>query len=155
MDKCKSCGGVNFVKNGFVRGQQRYRCKDCRTNQIEGDKRLKYNNNIRNMALSMYLNSSGIRSIGRVLNVSPQLISQWVTKAGKIVENHMLEQQITPKNINILEMDELYTYVQKKRKKYEYGWLLIGTEAKLLHLTSVVELLKMQGNYTGKSIAIK
>jgi hypothetical protein len=115
----------------------------------------RYNNNIRNIALSMYLNSSGIRSIGRVLNVSPQLISQWVAKAGKIVENHMLEQQIIPKNINILEMDELYTYVQKNSKKYAYGWLLIGTEARLLHLTSVAAILKMQGNYTGKSTVIK
>jgi transposase-like protein len=149
MYKCQSCGGVNFVKNGFVREQQRHRCKNCGTNQVSGDKRLKYNNNIRNIAISMYLNSSGIRSIGRVLNVSPQLVSQWIVKAGKITENHMLKEQIEPPNIAILEMDELYTYVQKKSKKYEYGWLLIGTEAKLLHLTSVAERLKMHDNYTG------
>ncbi len=69
---------VHFVKNGFIRGNQRYRCKDCGTNQIIGDKRLKYNNNIRHTALTMYLNSSGIRSIGRMLNISPQLVSQWI-----------------------------------------------------------------------------
>lgn len=25
--RCKRCGGASFVKNGMVRGQQRYRCK--------------------------------------------------------------------------------------------------------------------------------
>ena len=126
MEKCKSCGGVHFVKNGFVRGNQRYRCKDCGTNQIIGDKRLKYNNNIRNTALAMYLNSSGIRSIGRVLNISPQLVSQWIAKAGKITEHHMLKEQIEPQNIAILEMDELYIYVQKKLKKTRIWQELLG-----------------------------
>ena len=31
-------------------------------------------------------------------------------------------------------MDELYTYIQKKSGKYEYGLLLIGTEMKLLRI---------------------
>jgi len=26
---CKRCGSVAFVKNGIVRGHQRYRCRDC------------------------------------------------------------------------------------------------------------------------------
>ncbi len=33
----------------------------------------------------------------------------------------MLKEQIEPQNIAILEMDELYIYVQKKLKKHEYG----------------------------------
>ena len=27
--RCKRCGEATFVKNGTVRGQQRYRCKAC------------------------------------------------------------------------------------------------------------------------------
>ena len=26
---CKRCSGSSFVRSGFVRGHQRYRCKDC------------------------------------------------------------------------------------------------------------------------------
>jgi transposase len=26
---CKKCGSASFVKNGFVRGLQRYRCRSC------------------------------------------------------------------------------------------------------------------------------
>ena len=44
-----------------------------------------------------------------------------------------------PKTIDILELDELYSYcydLKKNEKKREskYGLLLIGTEIKLLHL---------------------
>ena len=38
------------------------------------------------MALAMYLNSSGFRSIGRVLGVPFQLVHHWVRKARELVE---------------------------------------------------------------------
>ena len=38
------------------------------------------------------------------------------------------------RNIEILEIDELFTYVQKKLPESTYGLLLIGTEMKLLIL---------------------
>src|SRR5215213_2867357 len=30
--RCKGCGGEEHVKNGFMRGKQRYRCKACGLN---------------------------------------------------------------------------------------------------------------------------
>ena len=39
MVKCKKCKSENIVKNGKVRGKQRYLCKDCRYNFVEGDAR--------------------------------------------------------------------------------------------------------------------
>ena len=36
---CKKCNSENCVKNGFVRGKQRYCCKECGCNFIEGDAR--------------------------------------------------------------------------------------------------------------------
>ena len=38
--------------------------------------------------------------------------------------------------IQILEMDELYTYIKKNRIKSEYGLLSIGMHSVLLHLKS-------------------
>ena len=40
MKDCKSCGCCNYVKNGQARGKQRYRCKSCGYNFIEGDARV-------------------------------------------------------------------------------------------------------------------
>ena len=39
MGICKKCGSVNYVKNGYVYGKQRYKCKECGHNYIEGDER--------------------------------------------------------------------------------------------------------------------
>ena len=69
MKVCKFCDGKKLVKNGLVRGCQRYKCCDCNRVQIAGDKREKYDNKIKQTAVTMYLNSVGFRSIGRVLNV--------------------------------------------------------------------------------------
>jgi transposase-like protein len=30
--RCKGCGSEEQVKNGFMRGKQRYRCKSCGLN---------------------------------------------------------------------------------------------------------------------------
>ena len=149
MDHCKYCGHQSFVKNGFVRGFQRYRCRSCGRNQIEGDRREKYSNSLRKQALAMYLNGSGLRAIGRILNVPYQLVSKWIENAGKIVECELLKLQMQRREISILEMDELYTYVQKKKTEHAYGWLLIGTETKLLQLMSEEENGKTQGNSIG------
>ena len=37
--KCKHCKSGNTVKNGFVRGKQRYLCNDCKRTFTVGDKR--------------------------------------------------------------------------------------------------------------------
>lgn len=153
--ECKFCKSNRLVKNGFVReGQQRFRCVHCCRSQVEGDRRVKYSNALRQQAIAMYLNSSGIRSIGRVLGVPFQLVSRWIEHAGKMIEQEILQLRMTPRSISILELDELFTYIQKNSSKYEYGWLLIGTEMKLLRLTSGAASGKMRGNSTGKSIAI-
>ncbi len=155
MDACKFCGGERLVKNGYVRKVQRYRCAGCGKNQVRGDRRVKYDNATRKQALAMYLNSSGLRSIGRVLGVPFQLVSKWVADAGRIVEEEILKLRMNPRHVSILEMDELFTYVQKNSSRYAYGWLLIGTEMKLLRLTSAAGHGETRGNSTGKSTATR
>jgi len=135
MKECKFCSHKSLVKSGKVRERQRYRCKACSKNQIAGDERVKYDNKTRYMALAMYLNSAGFRSIGRVLGVSFQLVHYWVRKAGEMVEEEAAKRPNPSKEIAILEMDELYTYIQKKHGKSEYGLLWIGTEMRLLRIT--------------------
>ena len=36
---CKRCGSTAYVKSGFVRGHQRYRCRDCGCNFTDPPKR--------------------------------------------------------------------------------------------------------------------
>ena len=39
MPRCKNCGAEHAVKNGKVRGKQRFRCKECGLNFVVGDAR--------------------------------------------------------------------------------------------------------------------
>ena len=60
----------------------------------------------------------GKTSIERILKVSNVLILNWIKNIGKnierIINNNDIEKKKNKKNINILEMDELYSYVKKK-----------------------------------------
>lgn len=135
MKECRFCESNRLVKNGVIRGVQRYKCKECRRNQLPKDGRVKYSNKERYMAVAMYLNNVGFRAIGRVMQIPFQIIHGWIRKAGELVEMEVDKAPKTSRDISILEMDELYTYIQKKSGKYEYGLLLIGTEMKLLRIT--------------------
>ena len=74
----------------------------------------------------------GKTSIERILKVSNVLILNWIKNIGKnierIINNNDIEKKKNKKNINILEMDELYSYVKKNEIKLKYGLLLIETE---------------------------
>ncbi|WPX96192.1 IS1/IS1595 family N-terminal zinc-binding domain-containing protein [Candidatus Bandiella euplotis] len=136
--ECKYCKGKGVSKNGYARKKQRYKCKSCNKNFTEGDgrKNWKYGNKERSMVIKMYLNNCGIRRIAHILNIPLSTVFYWIKQAGKVVDEMVTNQKIEgdKKRIEILEMDELYTYVKKKRIKQEYGLLSIGTDSKLLRL---------------------
>lgn len=143
--KCpKCCSGLN-IKNGYVRNKQRYRCSQCRCNYTLGDNRNKHDNKIRKLAIRMYLNNCGFRRIAEILEVPLSTVFSWIKKAGQIVDEMVKTRQEQVGEIEILEMDELFTFVKKSlegTKKLEnsairtpeFGLLWIGTDLKLLRL---------------------
>lgn len=50
---CKFCKSKNVTKNGILRLKQRYKCKDCSKNYIDGDKRIKYDEKIKLQAITI------------------------------------------------------------------------------------------------------
>ena len=139
MEKCRHCGSERIIKTGHRDGQQKWRCKDCGKFQGEVDRREKYTEKERQTAIDLYLEGCGFRRIARILSgifnrhVCYQTVIQWIKKEAKRIEN------LEPKkegNIQILEMDELYTYIKKKQIKSEFGLLSIGAGFVLLRLKS-------------------
>lgn len=136
MECCKFCGHDGLVKNGFYAGKQRYKCKACLRSMTAGDRRVRYDHDKKIKVLKMYLEGVGIRSIERLEGVSSPLIIKWIRNASAIIQRKLAE--AAPKegleNIQILELDELFSYCQKKHEKSTYGLLLIGSETVLLTL---------------------
>ncbi len=134
MISCKHCGSKNRVKSGNVRGKQRYNYKECHKSYRSGDLREKYDVEKKLKVLSMYLEGVGIRSIERLEKVPNPLIIKWIRKYSDIIKQRLNLTEVPDdiKKISIIELDELFTYCQKKLTKSTYGLLLIGTEIKLL-----------------------
>jgi transposase-like protein len=136
MLRCKHCGSEEKVRNGCPNGKQRYKCKECGKNYVSGDSREKYSNDKKLKVVRMYLEGIGIRSIERLEGVSNPLIIKWIRKFSKSLKRKLNEVNIPQdaKQISIIELDELFSYCQKKLTKSTFGLLLIGTEIKLLIL---------------------
>lgn len=114
--KCYRCQSEEKVKAGFIRGLQRYKCKSCgcffsveKKSDVKTDEQ-------KRLALEMYLEGLGFRAIGRVLKISYGTVYQWVKKWGEEVE---LPQSKDP--VEIMELDEIHSYVQNKKLLLDLG----------------------------------
>lgn len=135
MEYCKGCGASELVKNGKGADKvQRYKCKSCGSTYREGDRRLKYGLEKRIRVISMYLEGVGIRSIERLEHVSNALIIYWIRHCSELLRKELKRRPIpdSAKDIQILELDELFTYCKKNPNKSMYGLLLTEHEIKLL-----------------------
>lgn len=102
-----------MVKNGKPKGSQRYLCKVCGREQIDGDKRVKFENNIKKSAVIMYLEGNGLCAIARVLSsifgikIYFQTVAKWINQAGYIVvvEVAAMRESTNLQKIDVVEMD--------------------------------------------------
>ena len=62
------------------------------------------------LAIRMYLEGNSQRAIGRILQVSPQSVANWIDI---YVENLPPEQK--PESVHTAELDELYTFIGNKK----------------------------------------
>jgi transposase len=136
MVTCKHCGEDKLVKDGYVKNKQRYLCKDCGRTFRGGDERERYSVEQKLRVIKLYTDGVGMRSIERAEGVSTPLLIHWIRNFGKMIREKISSMPIPndAKDIEILEMDELFTYYQKKRKETMFGLLWTETEIKLLIL---------------------
>jgi len=138
--KCPKCSSKAFVKAGFVRKKQRFLCKNCGC-QFTQDFVGKYGQNIKLQALKLYKEGNGFRRIGRILGVSFEIVRLWILNFGQYFKPNLQE-----KNYDIIEVDELCTFLKNESKNDGSGLLIIVIQGKYLILKLDVEGLKQQKN---------
>jgi len=134
--RCTHCGSEKYVKNGTYKGVQRYRCKSCGAAFSDTVRKFTYED--KNKSIELYLNNVGIRKIAKFIGCSHPMVIRWIRQfrdnlrrqAGEVKEE--LEKQIP----DVIEMDEIYTRIKKGAIEFPYGLLILGGEAKLLHMSS-------------------
>ena len=118
---CRKCGSEAFVKNGFVAGVQRYKCKECGfqfTRETPHGKPMKD----KILALVLYLSGLSMTMIGKIIGVSTQSVMRWKKMFyEKFAENE------SQANIEEIEVDEMVSYINKKKIISGSGKLLIIT----------------------------
>ena len=71
-----------------------------------------YPDETRLLAIRMYMEGSSYGSIGRVLKINPQSVANWVSQY-----TTKLPQAPLPTKVRQAELDELYTFIGKKKTK--------------------------------------
>lgn len=110
--ECPNCKHTeNQSKAGFTKaGSQRYNCTFCGIRYTPEPKQHGYSATLRLQAIRMYVDGMGFRQIGRHLQVDHVTVMNWV----KIYASRLVE-AAAPKDAYAVEMDELYTFIGKKK----------------------------------------
>ena len=121
MAICPKGSSEKCVKEGIVKGKQCYRCKVCnfrRTVQYCGK-----SPDVKRQALELYLEGLGFRSIGRFLECSHVAVYNWIKAFGEAMQELRSDSKL-----EVVEMDEMHTYISSKKTAAGYGLLLIDME---------------------------
>ena len=124
--RCKKCGSSEYIKSGYIRNNQRYKCKECGCNFIMGDSRGKINPQAKALGLLMY--GSGKASYGmiaRLFKVSRSTVLYWIRTMGSNLPKPVLNTEIEE-----VSVDEMWHFINKKNEKFGSGgqWTVATTK---------------------------
>jgi transposase-like protein len=110
---CPSCQQADAVHwSGFnSTGSRRCRCLRCRLYFTPTPKSLGHTPGLRARAVQLYLEGTSLRAVGRLLGVNHQSVANWVTAAAAALPPAVS----APQAGATVEVDELYSYVGKKK----------------------------------------
>ena len=136
--RCKRCGSEEVVKNGSVRGLQRYRCKDCRYNFTLTAPRGKPEA-VKALAVLLYgMGKASYRWIGNLLNVSGVAVYKWVRAMPETLPEPQVREEIQE-----MELDEMWHFVNSKKTSVGSGKPMIVVSGDVSPgLSAVVILLR-------------
>jgi transposase len=135
--ECPKCKSSHVVKNGSVKGIHKNLCRNCGfqfSRSTPRGKPLK----TKILAVVLYMSGLSFNRIGALCNVSAQSVLNWVRKfAAENAERPEPEEQAV-----ILELDELWHFLQKKDTNSGFGRLWIAFPVDCWIGNSVIETQK-------------
>jgi len=147
MPKCKNCGSEHNVKNGKVRGKQRYRCADCRFNFVERDART---NEIiaakRAMLVLLYsLGKASFNMLAHMFDMWPSQVYRWIVKDGLLLPDQEVSGEIRE-----MEFDEMWHFIEAKKTSFGSSKPLTVADGEPWPGCSAIVILQHSGGFTTK-----
>ena len=119
MDNCPRCGSDNTVWNGSVRGVKKRKCKDCNFQYTRLEKTGKPLS-IKLFAVALYLHGVSMNAIANWVGVSTPAVLKWIRSHAK---DHY--EKPIPGKATIIELDEMWHYLEKKPINSGFGRLIV------------------------------
>ena len=112
MNRCAYCqANERQVKNGRnPSGSQRYKCRVCGRIYTLEPAPAGYDQATRDQAVRLYVEGMNQRRIARILHVNHQSVANWVN-----AHAHHLPNAPVPARVETAELDELFTFVERKK----------------------------------------
>ena len=115
---CKRCGSEAHVKNGLMRGQQRYLCKDCGLNFTNTPPRGKPLA-LKAAAVLLYVSGLSMNRTAQLLGVSTPTIQAWL----ELFAAAYAQKPEPEGRAVVIELDEIWHYVKKSPTRSGSGRL--------------------------------
>ena len=122
--RCKACGSEEQVKNGFMRGKQRYRCKACGLNFTDTPPRGKPLA-LKVTAVLLYVSGLSMNRTAKLLGVSTPTVQDWLERFAQAYA-HKPEPE---GRALVIELDEMWHYLKKSQSHSGSGRLGIVLQA--------------------------
>ena len=107
--RCKRCGSTEQVKNGLMRGKQRYRCKGCGLNFTDTPPR-GMPLALKATAVLLYVSGLSMNRTAKRLGVSTPSEQAWIEQFAEAYA-----QKPEPQGrARVVELDELWPYLKKR-----------------------------------------
>src|SRR3982750_4757571 len=116
--RCKRCGAEEHVKNGLMRGKQRYRCKACGLNFTDTPPRgmpLR----VKVTAVLLYLRGLSMNRPAKLLGVSTPSVMAWIEQ---FAEAYAQKPEPEGRAV-VVELDEMWHFLKKSRTSSGSGRL--------------------------------
>jgi transposase-like protein len=113
---CTKCGSERVFRSGFVKSEQRYKCKEC-SRQFVPTRQHGKSETEKLTATLLYINGLSLRTIARLLSVTATAILKWIRQYA--IENYEKPQ---PQNNDVeIELDEMWHYLESKKTSFGFG----------------------------------
>ncbi len=122
--RCKRCGSAKHVKNGLMRGKQRYLCKECGLSFTDTPARGKPLA-LKAAAVLLYVSGLSMNRTAKLLGVSTPTIQAWLEQfAAAYAQKPEPEGRAV-----VIELDEMWHYLKKSQIRSGSGKLGIVLQA--------------------------
>ena len=122
--RCKRCGSGEHVRNGFMRGLQRYRCEACGLDFTDTPPRgmpLR----VKVEAVLLYLSGLSMNRTAKLLGVSTPSVQAWIERFAEVYA-----QKPEPEGrAVVVELDEMWHFLKKRPTSSGSGRLAIVLQA--------------------------